>query len=161
MLILKNVTAVQLHPASVREGVDIAIDKDAIVEVGDALTQRYPQAQWKEMHGRIVMPGLVDAHNHLGRWHTGSWRVDDVAALVELMDRSHVQTIVNLDGCWRDELETNLDRYDRAFPGRFVTYCRVDWDETTVAGWPDRIAASVADSTCTRTPVAAAVASET
>ena len=54
MLILKNVTAVQLHPASVREGVDIAIDKDVIVEVGDALTQRYPQAQWKEMHGRIV-----------------------------------------------------------------------------------------------------------
>ncbi|EPZ5494631.1 putative aminohydrolase SsnA [Citrobacter farmeri] len=64
MLILKNVTAVQLHPTSVREGVDIAIDKDAIVEVGDALTQRYPQAQWKEMHGRIVMPGLVCAHNH-------------------------------------------------------------------------------------------------
>lgn len=64
MLILKNVTAVQLHPASVREGVDIAIDKDAIVEVGDALTQRYPQAQWKEMHGRIVMPGTVCAHNH-------------------------------------------------------------------------------------------------
>lgn len=48
MLILKNVTAVQLHPANVREGVDIAIDKDVIVEVGDALTQRYPQAQWKE-----------------------------------------------------------------------------------------------------------------
>ena len=43
MLILKNVTAVQLHPASVREGVDIAIDKDVIVEVGDALTQRYPR----------------------------------------------------------------------------------------------------------------------
>ena len=64
MLILKNVTAVQLYPAKVQEGVDIAIENDVIVEVGDALTHRYPQADWKEMHGRIVMPGLVCAHNH-------------------------------------------------------------------------------------------------
>lgn len=64
MLILKNVTAVQLYPAKVLEGVDIAIENDVIVEVGDALTRRYPQADWKEMHGRIVMPGLVCAHNH-------------------------------------------------------------------------------------------------
>ena len=42
MLILKNVTAVQLHPAKVQEGVDIAIENDVIVAIGDALTQRYP-----------------------------------------------------------------------------------------------------------------------
>lgn len=64
MLILKNVTAVQLYPAKVQEGVDIAIENDVIVEVGDALTHRYPAAQWKEMHGRIAMPGMVCAHNH-------------------------------------------------------------------------------------------------
>lgn len=56
MLILKNVTAVQLHPAKVQEGVDIAIENDVIVAIGDALTQRYPDASYKEMHGRIVMP---------------------------------------------------------------------------------------------------------
>ena len=55
MLILKNVTAVQLHPAKVQEGVDIAIENDVIVAIGDALTQRYPDASYKEMHGRIVM----------------------------------------------------------------------------------------------------------
>ncbi len=58
MLILKNVTAVQLHPAKVQEGVDIAIENDVIVAIGDALTQRYPDASYKEMHGRIVMPEL-------------------------------------------------------------------------------------------------------
>ncbi len=52
MLILKNVTAVQLHPAKVQEGVDIAIENDVIVAIGDALTQRYPDASYKEMHGR-------------------------------------------------------------------------------------------------------------
>lgn len=56
MLILKNVTAVQLHPAKVQEGVDIAIENDVIVAIGDTLTQRYPDASFKEMHGRIVMP---------------------------------------------------------------------------------------------------------
>ena len=38
MLILKNVTAVQLHTAKVQEGVDIAIENDVIVAIGDALT---------------------------------------------------------------------------------------------------------------------------
>lgn len=64
MLILKNVTAVQLHPAKVQEGVDIAIENDVIVAIDDALTQRYPDASYKEMHGRIVMPGIVCSHNH-------------------------------------------------------------------------------------------------
>lgn len=64
MFILKNVTAVQLYPAQVQEGVDIAIEHDVIVNIGDALTLHYPDATWKEMHGRIVMPGLVCAHNH-------------------------------------------------------------------------------------------------
>lgn len=67
MLILKNVTAVQLHPAKVQEGVDIAIENDVIVAIGDALTQRYPDASYKEMHGRIVMPGIVCSHNHFTR----------------------------------------------------------------------------------------------
>ena len=44
MLILKNVTAVQLHPAKVQEGVDLAIEKDVIGAVGEALTPRYPDA---------------------------------------------------------------------------------------------------------------------
>lgn len=64
MLILKNVTAVQLHPAKVQEGVDIAIENDVIIAIGNALTHRYPEASYKEMHGRIVMPGIVCSHNH-------------------------------------------------------------------------------------------------
>jgi predicted TIM-barrel fold metal-dependent hydrolase len=44
------------------------------------------------------------------------------------MDRHNVQTVVNLDGLPGDELEENLDRYDRAYPGRFLTFCQLDWD---------------------------------
>ncbi len=71
----------------------------------------------------------VDAHAHLGRWLTeGRWAVPDVAAFVGLMDSCHVTAVVNLDGRWGDELEDNLGRYDRSHPGRFATFCHVDWD---------------------------------
>lgn len=87
----------------------------------------------------------VDAHNHLGRWLTGGdrWMVPDVGELVALMDRLDLRTIVNLDGRWGDELRANLDRYDRAHPGRFVTFCHVDWAEARRPGFGARLEASL------------------
>lgn len=64
MLILKNATLAQLYPAKIVENVDIVIDGETIHEVGPALSPRYPQAGVKEMHGRLVMPGIVCSHNH-------------------------------------------------------------------------------------------------
>ncbi|HEY3985797.1 putative aminohydrolase SsnA [Cedecea sp.] len=64
ILILKNVTAAQLHPAKVWQNVDIAIENDVILDMGSSLSQRYPQAQTKEMYGRLIMPGMVCSHNH-------------------------------------------------------------------------------------------------
>ncbi len=64
MLILKNVTAVQFEPASVRENVDIAIDGAEIREVGSNLSTKYPGAEVKEMGGKLAMPGIVCSHNH-------------------------------------------------------------------------------------------------
>jgi predicted TIM-barrel fold metal-dependent hydrolase len=53
---------------------------------------------------------------------------------------------VNLDGAWTDELEANLDRYDRTFPGRFLTFARLDWSDCRSPGWGERMAASLTDS---------------
>lgn len=64
ILMLKNATLAQLHPAKVEEGVDIVIENDRIIETGTNLSQRYPQARIKEMRGRLVMPGMVCSHNH-------------------------------------------------------------------------------------------------
>jgi Amidohydrolase len=71
----------------------------------------------------------IDVHNHLGRWlsEDGGWLVPDVPALLGLMDDHDVEMVVNLDGRWGDELAANLDRYDRAHPGRFVTFGHLDW----------------------------------
>ena len=89
----------------------------------------------------------VDAHNHLGRWlgEAGAWTVD-LAELLEVMDACNVASIVNLDGMWGEELEANLDRYDRAHPGRFVTFAHLDWRQTVEPGFGEWMAASLRDS---------------
>ena len=90
--------------------------------------------------GRAAHPA-VDAHNHLGRWLSdGEWAVTDVPRLLADMDAAGLQAVVNLDGRWGDELEANLERYDRRHPGRFLTFCHLDWSETATAGFGERLA---------------------
>ncbi|MDF7680216.1 putative aminohydrolase SsnA [Enterobacteriaceae bacterium ESL0689] len=64
ILILQNATAAQLYPAKVWQHIDIAIEGDTILDIGADLSQRYPQAQVRDLHGQLVMPGMVCAHNH-------------------------------------------------------------------------------------------------
>jgi predicted TIM-barrel fold metal-dependent hydrolase len=111
-----------------------------------------PLDEWQPQ-SRLVLPETevplplvpaVDAHNHLGRWLAAlddwlaldpadlvrgderPWAVDDVAAAIATLDEAGIEAIVNLDGLWGDELERNLDRYDRPHPGRFLTFCHAD-----------------------------------
>ncbi|MEU4697959.1 amidohydrolase family protein [Nonomuraea dietziae] len=89
----------------------------------------------------------VDAHVHLGRWLTGDgdWMVKDVPALLATMDRLNLRGMVNLDGRWGGELAANLERYDAAHPGRFATFCHVDWSWTADPGhgFGERLAAQL------------------
>lgn len=98
----------------------------------------------------------IDVHNHLGLNEanrpelyvpeTGRWRVPDLGKVLAMMDECNVQAVVNLDGYWGGVLETNLNRYDRSYPGRFATFCRLDWGDCSNPGWPDRFAESLRDS---------------
>lgn len=108
---------------------------------------------------RACVPA-IDAHNHLGRWLAPEgnwvpadlvgrpplreWTVPDVGALLATLDACNVQAVVNVDGRWDDELEANLDRYDRAHPGRFFTFCQLDWREARSGDdFADRLVASL------------------
>lgn len=86
----------------------------------------------------------IDTHGHIGRWLTadGGWMEPDVGRLIATMDQLNVTAMVNLDGRWDDELEANLDRYDRAHPDRFLTFCHVDWRLLQSDG-PDALVASL------------------
>lgn len=87
----------------------------------------------------------IDVHNHLGRWLSddGGWMIDDVPGLIDTMDAHNVEAIVNLDGRWDFELEENLDRYDRAHPGRFLTFCQLDWSLLAEADGVETLEASL------------------
>jgi predicted TIM-barrel fold metal-dependent hydrolase len=88
----------------------------------------------------------IDAHTHLGRWlsswvdRAGEWLVGDVDDWLSATAALNVRAFVNLDGRYGDELEANLDRFDRAHPGRFATFCHPDWSLLSAPGGPDRIA---------------------
>jgi hypothetical protein len=89
-----------------------------------------PVAQVKAPITTVSRPAVtcIDVHNHLGRWLSddSSWLVEDVQELLGIMDACGVETIVNLDGRWGEELTANLERYDRAHPDRFITFAHFD-----------------------------------
>jgi predicted TIM-barrel fold metal-dependent hydrolase len=96
-----------------------------------------PRSQVRTRTTEVSRPAVpcVDVHNHLGRWLSsdGGWLVTDVAGLLRTMDDCGVATVVNLDGRWGTELTENLQRYDRAHPGRFVTFAHLDWASALAA----------------------------
>ncbi len=103
-----------------------------MTSIADILLRNWtPKSRLRSSVTEVATPHTpcIDVHNHLGRWlsEDGDWIIPDVAELLETMDARHVESIVNLDGMWGDELEANLDRYDRAHPGRFHTFCQPKW----------------------------------
>jgi len=64
MILLKNATIVQLHPAEVTAGVDIVIDGTEIKAIGRGVGAAVKADRSIDLNGRIVMPGLVCGHDH-------------------------------------------------------------------------------------------------
>jgi len=110
------------------------------------LTDWHPVSQLRAAStpvSRTAVPA-IDVHNHLGRWLSdGEWMIDDVPALVAVMDDCNITTVVNLDGMWGDEVTANVERYDRAHPERFLTFCQLDW---SLIDTPSALLASLDDS---------------
>ena len=84
----------------------------------------------------------IDAHNHLPVTHPRMQGVD-LGQLVREMDTVNVATIVNLSGGTGDELKENLAALDLAHPGRFATFCNVDWAGLGEPGWTERATAQL------------------
>jgi predicted TIM-barrel fold metal-dependent hydrolase len=117
---------------------------------------RLPLHTWRP-RSQLVAPATavnrsavpcIDVHNHLGRWLSpnGDWMIDDVPELIGTMDAHNVASIVNLDGMWDAELEANLDRYDREYPGRFFTFCQLEWELLAEPNGVERLEASLRSS---------------
>lgn len=89
-----------------------------------------PRSMLKTKVTHVEKPAfpVIDVHNHLSR-------VKDVAALVRTMDEAGVETVVNLDGFGDGYLDEQLKRFDRSYPGRFLTYARLDFEDFGDDDW--------------------------
>jgi predicted TIM-barrel fold metal-dependent hydrolase len=85
---------------------------------------------------------VIDAHNHVTYPGFG-WDLQDMPRMLHELDELNVATIVNLSGEWGDTLERNIEVLDRAYPGRFITYCNLDFSGFGTPGWTDRTAKQV------------------
>src|SRR5215510_8073007 len=61
---------------------------------------------------------VIDNHNHL--------RESDPDQCVRAMDAAGVVQVVNLDGGWGDKLKESIAKFEKKYPGRFLTYALVD-----------------------------------
>jgi len=87
---------------------------------------------------------VIDAHNHLPM-HDARMEGMDLGRLVRDMDYVGVEAIVNLSGGYGDTLRRNLEALDGAYPGRFYTFCNVNWQGVGGPGWAERATAQIAE----------------
>ena len=85
---------------------------------------------------------VVDAHNH-PTYPDFGWEKLDLEQTLRELDLVNVATIVNLSGGTGDELVRNIEKFDLAYPGRFVTFCNVDFAGMGEVGWTERATAQL------------------
>ncbi len=64
MILLKNAVLVEFDPPRIREGEDVLIDGDRIVQVGPALSSDADISKTVDCTGKLLFPGIVCSHNH-------------------------------------------------------------------------------------------------
>jgi predicted amidohydrolase YtcJ len=113
-------------------GSAIAIDRERIVAVGETnnLLPQYPNAEKQNMEGRVILPGLTDAHLHLKNYALSLQKVN----------------------CETDTKEECLrrveERAQKANPGEWVL--GHGWNQNTWGVWPT---ASELDAIAPNNPV--------
>jgi predicted amidohydrolase YtcJ len=110
----------------------IVIDRERIVAIGEAnnLLPQYPNAEKQDMHGRVILSGLTDAHLHLKHYSLSLQKID----------------------CETDTKEECLrrveERVKKAQPGEWIL--GHGWNQNVWGVWP---AASELDVIATNNPV--------
>ena len=82
---------------------------------------------------------VIDIHNHLPTYPELTQEVD-LGEIVAGMDEVNVRTMVYLTGGTGKKLHQHLGLLDKTYPGRFVTFCNVDWEGVGGQGWGEKAA---------------------
>jgi predicted amidohydrolase YtcJ len=81
----------------------LVIDRDRVLAVGDLteLQNEFPKAQKQDMQGRVIVPGLTDAHLHLKYYSLGLQKIDcEVNTKEECLRRVAERVQVSKPGEW-------------------------------------------------------------
>ncbi|MFC2076718.1 amidohydrolase family protein [candidate division KSB1 bacterium] len=78
---------------------------------------------------------VIDVHSHLRR--------SDPAECIRIMDMTNVAAVVNLDSGWGENLKESHAKFSAAYPGRFITYARIDWSKNSEPGFSEAAAAQL------------------
>jgi len=118
---------------------------DRSMSIGLFLQDYRPQSQLvtPETHVPRASFPAIDAHNHLPIDHPRMVNID-LDQMIREMDFVNIRTIVNLSGGTGDLLKRNVQAMDAAYPGRFATFCNVDWTDVGEPGWSDAATAQLA-----------------
>ncbi len=100
------------------EATAILIDHGRVMALGGSeLLENFPRADKQDLAGRVVLPGLVDAHLHLKYYSLGLQKIDcETDSLAECLRRVKA-------------------RVDRARPGEWIL--GHGWNQNSWQGWPD------------------------
>ena len=109
-------------------------------------------------HSELVVPthsvaqarfAAIDAHNHLPVTDARVGALD-WGQMVAMMDAVNLRSVVNLSGGWGENLRANLETLDRRYPGRFYSFCNVDFQRVAGPGWLERRSSEASANGITR-----------
>ncbi len=78
---------------------------------------------------------VIEAHSHLAAPYGGGWDERPLSELLDVLNATHVQRFVDLDGGWGEViLQRHLDKFKKAAPERFFVFAGVDWNQWGILG---------------------------
>ncbi|MBN8619673.1 MAG: amidohydrolase family protein [Anaerolineae bacterium] len=101
------------------------------------LSEFHPRSRLTTRVTEVTAPRfpVIDAHNHLKEPFGGGWDKRPLNELIDILDAAQVQTYIDLDGGWgEDILNAHLDYFKAPAPERFMIFGGVDWPQWAVQG---------------------------
>jgi predicted TIM-barrel fold metal-dependent hydrolase len=109
----------------------------------------------KETHITRAKFPVIDIHTHLS-WSVKSEKGVGLASerqflmppseLLAVMDRKNLRALTNLTGGFGKGLRDGIAKYDKAYPGRFYTFCEPTYSSLKEADYPKLQARAIEDA---------------